>query len=245
MVWERLGFQPFSVNNIVAKFDSSDPDVLEEIRLVILTETDYLSEILDHIQANDVFYDIGAHVGVHASFAAQKISSGKVLAFEPVPSNVQYLKKNLDLNSGDTGIFTIAITDKYGSSQFVEPMNNREHGGPLGAIVSTHGDYPVDTAPLDDLVVDKNLPKPNVIKVDVEGSEPLVLRGMENILSSSSCRLLFLEVHLPTPHIDRPSIDHYDTSVIHIMSYLRDVGFTVKVINSRSWVLHLKAHKDQ
>lgn len=245
LVWEKFGFRPFSVNDIVAKFDSTDPDVLEEIRIIILTESDYLSEILTHIQTDDVFYDIGAHVGVHASFAARKISGGKVLAFEPVPTNVQFLKKNLDLNPGDTHIFSIAIADKYGSSSFAQPKNNREHGGPLGAIVPTNGDYSVDTAPMDDLVVDKNLPKPNVIKVDVEGAEPLVLKGMENTLTSSSCRMLFLEVHLPTPHIDRPSIDHFDSSVIDIMSYLRNIGFTVEVVNARSWVLHLKAQKDR
>lgn len=241
--WERLGYQPFTVNETIAKFDLTDPEVLDEIRIVILSESDYLKEILSNVKKDDVFFDIGAHVGVHSSFAASKITDGQVLAFEPVSSNIKFLEKNLGLNSGDACVFPIAITDKYGSTPFTQPENNRGDGGPLGSIATTEGNYNVETAPLDGFITDENLPKPNVIKVDVEGAEPLVLEGMENTLSSSSCRLLFLEVHLPTPHIDRPSIREFDSSVTEIMGYLRDIGFNVQVTNSRSWVLHLRAQK--
>lgn len=243
-MWEKIGFRPFLVNDTLAKFDASNPDVLEEIRMVIMTESEFLSDILDHIQSNDVFYDIGAHVGTHASFAASTITDGTVLAFEPVSKNVYYLKRNLDLNRANAQVYPIAITDKYGSSQFAQPENKPEQSGPLGSIAPEQGEYSVETAPMDDFIIDEDLPKPNIVKIDVEGAEPLVLEGMENTLGSISCRILFLEVHLPTPHIDRPSINVFESSVIEIMNYLREFGFTVEVTNSRAWVLHLKAQKD-
>ena len=51
------------------------------------------------VSKSSVVYDIGAHVGFYALLASELVGEGgKVIAFEPVPRNLKYLKKHLEIN---------------------------------------------------------------------------------------------------------------------------------------------------
>lgn len=239
--WENREYQPLSIDDITAEFDTSNTDAIDEVRSVYNGETEYLSEILKHIQVDDTFYDIGAHVGVHSAFAAKKAREGSVIAFEPDPTNIEYLNKNLERNTEDGQIFEIALSNEYGVSKFKMGQGTTSQ---IGALSFETGQYEVETAPLDGLISEKNIPSPNVIKIDVEGAESLVLEGMKETLTNKSCRVVFIEIHLPTPKVDRPSIENFDSSVIDIMREFREIDFNVEMIEARPWALHLKAQKD-
>ena len=71
--------------------------------------------------------------------------------------------------------------------------------------------------PGDEVVLKKTLPRPNLIKIDVEGFEYFVLKGLQKTLADPACRSVCLEVHahlLPE-----------DISPDMLMTYLKDLGF--------------------
>jgi hypothetical protein len=77
----------------------------------------------------------------------------------------------------------------------------------------------------------------------VEGSEPLVLEGLETALSAPSCRTVYCEVHLPgVDH--RPSVEDFDRSAEDIQNRLEEFGFTVEELDSRENIeIFYKAQK--
>lgn len=113
------------------------------------------------------YVDIGAFVGTHTLYFALLCGADRVHSFEPRAAVFQALKRNVELNDvGDQVVLhELALTD--------EP----------GTFTLTMGDssYVVPGARLDDLV-DEDVA---VIKIDVEGMEPAVLRGAERVLRRS------------------------------------------------------------
>jgi len=76
-------------------------------------------------------------------------------------------------------------------------------------------------------------PEPNVVKIDVEGAEPLVIDGLEDALSFETCRLVYCEVHLPG--VDkRPSIKDFGATTDELRDRFEELGFTVEILGDRS-----------
>lgn len=93
----------------------------------------------------------------------------------------------------------------------------------------------------DALVSGDDVPKPTVIKIDVEGAESLVIEGMKESLASEQCRLLYCEVH-PSSDED-PSIDDFGSSESELRELIHELGFDIEVIEQRERTYHLKAVK--
>lgn len=152
------------------------------------------------VSKSSVVYDIGAHVGFYALLASELVGEGgKVIAFEPVPRNLKYLKKHLEINKC-TNVIVIeaAVSDKNGVSHF-----NEGPGSSIGAL-SEDGNLTVDTVSIDDLVEKGEIPAPDYIKIDVEGAELFVLKGAKSTLSNYSPKI-FLATHghrVPNVHRD-------------------------------------------
>ena len=121
--------------------------------------------------------DIGAHTGIYALLVATLSPETRVLAFEPEPRIFPALVANLELNGfANVSALQIALSDRNGEAQLaISPdrtaasLENREPGAPL---------VMVRTARADDLVDDPV----GLVKIDVEGHEMAVLRGMAGIL---------------------------------------------------------------
>ncbi len=134
-----------------------------------------------------VAYDVGANVGLVAlplARHAARISGGRVVAFEPVPSNAQRIRDGIVLNALESvlRLFPTALGDSEGR---IEMAVEARHGATTGNAMM-RPDTPGDAAlrkvsatvsRLDDLVEREQLPAPDVMKLDVEGAEPLVLAG--------------------------------------------------------------------
>ena len=148
------------------------------------------------VSKSSVVYDIGAHVGFYTLLAQILVGDGKVIAFEPVPRNLKYLKKHLEINNC-TNVIVIetAVSDKSGISHFNEgPDSSMGH-------LSEDGNLTVNTVSIDKLVGSGEIPAPDHIKIDVEGAELFVLKGAKSTLSNYSPEI-FLATHSPQIHID-------------------------------------------
>jgi FkbM family methyltransferase len=144
-------------------------------------------------RGGDIVFDIGANVGIYTLLFSERVGpTGQVVAFEPLPENLAYLKRHLELNHiTNAKVVGEAITSVVGSSKFnaSDPCTGRlESGGRLTVKTTT-----IDTfVNLTGLI-------PSLLKIDVEGAEAEVLKGAADTLRKFAPQLL-LATHSPAVH---------------------------------------------
>lgn len=141
--------------------------------------------------------DIGAHVGYYSLLAATRVGgSGKVFSFEPEPKHFSILSKNVSVNGlKNVVLLQKALLDRNGTHQFFLAGGDLSRHGIYQQDV-TVGQIEVATTTLDEFFSDRN-ETVQVIKLDAEGAEPLILKGMKGIISKSNRLALFTEFFPP------------------------------------------------
>lgn len=129
--------------------------------------------IVKLVQPGDIIYDIGAHVGYYSLIMAQRAEiEGHVYAFEPRPLNLDFLKKHIHINNfPNISVLPFCVGDTQGNVKF-----NARVGTGRGYI-SKNGNLSAEMISIDHAVKEGLLRPPSIMKIDVEGSELLVLRG--------------------------------------------------------------------
>jgi FkbM family methyltransferase len=139
--------------------------------------------IVQHLGKGGVLYDVGAHAGFMTVLGCHL--GGYVHSFEPIPENLAALRRNLEANGfTNASIHEIALSDEDGTAC----MDPGEHA--ITAGFAADGGVPVRTARCDSL----GLPAPTVVKIDVEGAETAVLRGMTQTLRHHR-PVVIVEIH--------------------------------------------------
>jgi FkbM family methyltransferase len=143
--------------------------------------------------------DLGAHVGYYTVLASRLVGpSGRVYAFEPDPVSYRYLVLNVEANPC-ANVVTVnrAVSDRAETTSFLHDPYGAESyltGTPvLGAIE-------VQTLTLDDFFSSAGWPQVDLLKMDVEGSEPKVLSGMRRLSRRNPSMLLVMELNWPAWH---------------------------------------------
>lgn len=145
--------------------------------------------------------DIGANVGYYTLPASQKVgATGRVIAFEPEPSNVEHLHKHLRANGfSNVVVEPMAILDQPGEVRLYCGTDSGIHSTVRERLTKALGNYlNVQATTLDEYCQAHGL-KPDLIKVDAEGAELKVLAGMTRTLQQSPKIHLFLELYGPEP----------------------------------------------
>ena len=159
-------------------------------------EDELLQRMLAALQTGDVVYDIGANIGLVSLALALNGAEKQALvhAFEPEPNNARALRANLAANDvRSVSVHELALGDRRGT---VTLYLDRHVGAgshsliPLAGLASKRE---VELARADDVAAE--LGAPRMVKIDVEGAEFAVLRGMERLLREHLVRELFLEIH--------------------------------------------------
>ena len=157
-------------------------------------------------QKNEIFFDIGANIGVYSIFAGL-INSSKVFSFEPESNNYQVLMQNIITNELHDVItpFQIGISDKTELTNL--NLNSFSAGlshHTVGKNALNHTDLkPIKSkykqglfsSTLDDLCLKWGLPIPSHIKIDVDGIENKIISKSEKILSSSFLKSVLIEIN--------------------------------------------------
>lgn len=138
------------------------------------------------LEVGGVFFDIGANAGFYTLLAARLVgSTGKVFAFEPLPENVDLLKKHVALNAlGNVDVHATAITDTSGRARFARSSSR------FTSHLQGGGEFEVSTEVLDTLVDSGAIPPPTLIKMDIEGGEARALAGARRTLMNCGPALI-------------------------------------------------------
>lgn len=140
--------------------------------------------------------DVGANVGEVSMNMAQRAGDmGRIIAFEPDPLNYKLLQKNLSLNTFKN-ILTIPKGLGDSNAKYAFSRNLSNSGGNRIASVNSSSiqEAFIETIKLDDFIIENNIEKVDVLKIDVEGFEYNVLKGAINVLAKFKPKL-FIELN--------------------------------------------------
>ena len=146
---------------------------------------------IEGMSKGSVVWDIGANVGLYACYAA-KLRGCRVFAFEPSVFNLELLARNIFLN-GLTDLVTIVplpLTEALAVSKM--NMTTTEWGGALSTFDKSYGhdgkplcktfEFSTVGLSMTEAVELLGIPRPNHIKLDVDGLEHLILKGGTDVL---------------------------------------------------------------
>jgi FkbM family methyltransferase len=152
--------------------------------------------------SGDCVVEIGAHIGYVSVYLARLIEpDGRLVVFEPAPENLRYLRTNATACQGVT-IIGKAVSDRAGRATLhIEDLTGQnnslldryhvldENRQLAYTAAHTHA-IDVECVTLDDCLRSEGLPKPSLIKIDVEGAEYRVLKGMSSTLKAERVALM-------------------------------------------------------
>lgn len=147
----------------------------------------------------DTVVDCGANIGYFTLLAAKLVGkNGKVYSFEPEKTNYEYILKNIELNGyNNVTVVNKAISDKSGMVRlYIHPSDTGHHtiNQYDGITDDNRKSVEIESTSLDDFFKE-NVSPVNVIKMDIEGAEPLAFLGGENTIAKNKNLRIFLEFY--------------------------------------------------
>jgi FkbM family methyltransferase len=146
-------------------------------------ETLFWQKMIKH---NGIILDIGANIGYYSLMAAVRIgSSGKIFSFEPVTNTYRKLLFNISLN-GFKNIYPqkVAVSNSMGEIELFVADEKNTGSSSIALHVSFSGvKERVNTITIDNFLNEKNeISEVDLVKIDVEGCEPMVIEGMKETM---------------------------------------------------------------
>jgi FkbM family methyltransferase len=202
--------------------DADDLGIAPHFALNGYWESEVTLAIARAVKPGSWCLDVGANHGYYTLiFAAGTGPKGHVTAVEPNPRSVDLMYRTFDVNGflDYVDVVSTAMSDRDGETiKFFVP----KHRGMNARVVAdepTHGTtIETRTDTIDHLASD--WPQVDVVKIDVEGSEQAVWRGMQRVLSENRNITVFLEVN--AARYDNP---------ISFLSEIEDAGFSLRHVD--------------
>jgi len=213
-----------ALNGVVLQVDPG-----EYVDRFVLREGYYESEVLDALLSalpiEGVLWDIGGNLGLHSISIALALPKSSVVVFEPNPEMVALINAHAKMNLVQVSIIDQALDELEGDAELHLYQGNAGRGSlqnHTGSRASRK--VAVRTTTGDSVIAAGLAPAPDVVKIDVEGAEERVLRGMREVLLSERLKAVVFE--------DAPG---EKTSVKEL---LRSTGFKLKQLVRREQTQH-------
>jgi FkbM family methyltransferase len=182
-------------------------------------DDEVMDAMLKHLNDNDILWDVGANVGLHALTVRKMRPGVACYCFEPYPPNFNRLVVNNSLNPGaGTFNYNFGLSDKAGVHEMHVTDNNHGRTGfsvmggmrsPGTFVMAVDGDF----------LAASGMPTPTAMKIDTEGHELAVLKGCRSLLKERSLRFIVFE-----------ALEDIDA----ITELLKDYSFRVSPIDNQS-----------
>jgi FkbM family methyltransferase len=157
-----------------------------------LHEFNDMGFLLHFLRPGDIFFDIGANVGSY-TLLASGVCGAESYAIEPVASTFDLLRRNIDLNklTDKVTLINAGAGSEKGVLTFSSNEDTTNHVISEEDVNNTNvTSVPVIT--IDSLFKDA---KPVLIKIDVEGFETEVLKGMRHTVASTELNAIIIELN--------------------------------------------------
>jgi len=173
-----------------------------------------------------IFLDVGANIGLYTALALPRIgSTGRVVALEPDSESFEYLRKTAIANHADNvTCIRKAAADYSGVMKLFVSENNRGDNRLYDNELAT-GSYEVEVAPLDLLLKELGIGAVDLVKIDVQGFEGHVLRGMRETVARSPNLTILMEFW---PH----GLQCAQTDPAELLTDLQEMGLAVFELTS-------------
>jgi FkbM family methyltransferase len=150
-----------------------------------------------------VVYDVGANAGFYSLIASRLVGpSGCVFAFEPLPSNLEFIRLHIRINRiSNVSVIPAAVAGGDGEAMFIL-SEHAEMGRLAGSTdaTSSMGKLLVKTVSLDGFATQYKAP--DVIKMDIEGAEVEALRAASSLFRNKPPCSLLISTHSAQLHRD-------------------------------------------
>jgi FkbM family methyltransferase len=162
-------------------------------------ERHFTEWLLSELGKDDVYLDVGAHVGIHVVTAARRLSDlggGKVIAIEAAEDSAAKIRKTAEANAlSNVEVVQVGL----GAHEGVLKLYTDERYSPNDAGVRSQFNTgqlvcEVRLARLDDIAESIGLTKADIVKLDIEGGELAALKGMLVTLRRLKPRFVTVEV---------------------------------------------------
>lgn len=191
------------------------------------------SELFGKKSNKKVFIDIGANIGLYSALASKYLQgAGKVIAIEPDEINCNFIRKTIGLNNfSNIDVYQMALGDYDGEAKlYINNLNKADHR--LYDNLSERPFKAIKIAKLD-TVLNRYETKLNVdfIKIDTQGYEYRVLKGMSNTFRNNPEMKVMMEFW-PwgiTQAGDNPA---------ELLKLIQDYGFKIKRIDEDNALIH-------
>jgi FkbM family methyltransferase len=159
-------------------------------------------EWIDRFDTGDVFWDIGANVGIYSVYAGFR--GMRVCAFEPSAPNYYLLNRNIEINALNERISAhcVAFSDQTGLDTLY--MTSSELGGALnsfgekidwqGNLLQASTQQATIGYTLDEFINRFQIDFPNHIKIDVDGIEDKIIKGAKKTLLDARLKSVLVEL---------------------------------------------------
>jgi FkbM family methyltransferase len=161
-----------------------------------------------------VFFDIGSNIGLYSLYCSM-LHKNKVFAFEPQYNNIVLFEKNIQINKLEKFI-SIIPNPIYNKNKldFLLSGSNNLSGSASSTFIKeeniksyTYKKRLTLSFAIDFLVEKLLIPKPNMIKIDVDGNEIDVIKGAIKTINSRNCKTILIESF-------NPKTDKYVKSIL-------------------------------
>ncbi len=139
-------------------------------------EREYV-HILRRLYSGGVFVDVGSSLGLYVVCLGNEVRhlGGSIISIEPVPFNLERQRKNVTLNHFDDLVTYIPCA--LGREQTIARIQTDPLKADNNAIITNEGDLEVTVRTFDDLAIECKWGRIGLMKLDVEGYEPMVIEG--------------------------------------------------------------------
>jgi len=204
-------------------------------------EPETLDWLERELRDEDVFFDVGANIGLYSLYAAKLNPNCAIFSFEPESQNYARLCRNVFMNDVTNVIpCSFPLSDREAFDYFrvssIEPGSALHSLEPSGefrkrpvALALRQG---VLCTTLDALVTKHGLPLPTVLKIDVDGIEEKILDGADWVLGSGKLRTALVELNFH-------DLSEFNESIRKITSF----GF--KLVRKSDWIWEQNGFKSR
>ncbi len=179
-----------------------------------------------YLKPDLIVFDIGAHLGCYSLLAGKNCK--KVFSFEVHPRNLFYFKKNIAENhiSNVTVVEKAVSNTSHQKISFWQDDRQSDFSSILAPRNSLIKKIEVETITIDDFSDSEGV-IPNLIKMDIEGAEPLAFSGMKKLLDSSHPLTIFFECN-------PGALKNIGSSTKEVLSFLESYHFECFAIDENS-----------